>query len=111
MLEEIKESGKYVRRIEKAHGRIEKREYYQTEEIGWLPDKEKWTGLKSIGMVRTTLKSEEGETSEIRYYISSLKIEIELFEESVRGHWSIEIMHWHLDVTFGEDKKQTLERV
>jgi len=27
----------------------------------------------------------------------------------VRGHWGIEIMHWHLDVTFKEDSNKTIE--
>lgn len=27
----------------------------------------------------------------------------------MRGHWGIEIMHWHLDVTFKEDSNKTIE--
>ena len=46
---------------------------------------------------------------EIRYYISSLSPDIELFSKSVREHWKIEIMHWHLDVTFKEDYNKTIE--
>ena len=36
--------------------------------------------------------------------------EIELFSRAVRGHWSIESMHWQLDVTFKEDANQTLDK-
>ena len=34
----------------------------------------------------------EGEESvEVRYYISSLAVEVKLFAHAVRGHWGIEI--------------------
>lgn len=87
----------YVKQIEKAHGQIEKREYYQTEDIGWNEEKKEWEGIKSIGMVRTTIN---GENKQERYYISSLGCQKGEFERAVRGHWAIESMHWHLDVTF-----------
>lgn len=109
-LEKIKESGNYKKTVEKAHGRIEKREYYQTAEISWLHGKGKWKGIKSIGMVESTLLEGEAETKEYRYYISSLPEEVALFEQAVRGHWSVEVMHWHLDVTFREDYNQTLDK-
>jgi hypothetical protein len=38
---------------------------------------------KSIGMVKTTIKNEEGDKQEIRYYISSMGREIENFEVAV----------------------------
>jgi predicted transposase YbfD/YdcC len=44
---------------------------------------------------------------EKRYYITSLDAEAEKLGEKVRRHWSVENeFHWHLDVTFGEDKSQ-----
>lgn len=58
-----------------------------------------------------TIRTEEGEEKkEYRYYISSLKPEIEVFSRAVRGHWSVESMHWHLDVTFREDANTTLDK-
>ena len=48
---------------------------------------------------------------EYRYYISSLKPDIELFSRAVRKHWSVEVMHWHLDVTFREDANQTIDKL
>lgn len=30
---------------------------------------------------------------------------------AVRGHWSIESMHWHLDVTFREDENATIDKM
>ena len=47
--------------------------------------------------------NDDAKITEKRYYISSLKPDIEMFSKSIRQHWSVEIMHWHLDVTFKED--------
>ena len=71
---------------------------------------EEWRGVKSIGMEKKTIEDEKGERKEYRYYISSLPLEIETFGMGVRGHWSIESMHWHLDVTFREDANTTLDK-
>ncbi len=38
------------------------------------------------------------------------KEDIELFSRSVRGHWSVESMHWHLDVTFKEDANKIIDK-
>jgi len=107
---EFREASGYQKTVEKAHGGIERREYWQTSEIGWLKADNKWVGLKSIGMTKNTIQRGEKEITETRYYISSMPVEIGTFARSVRGHWSVESMHWHLDVTFREDKNQTLER-
>ena len=107
---EIRRDKNYICTEEKAHGQMEKREYYQTGDIGWLPQKKEWKGLKSIGMEEKTIRNEEGERKEYRYYISSLGLEIETFKRAVRGHWSIESMHWHLDVTFREDANTTIDK-
>lgn len=108
---QIRGTGNYRKTMEKAHGQIEIREYYQTEEIGWLSQKKNWKGLKSIGMEEKTILKDGKEEKENRYYISSLKAEIELFSRAVRGHWSVESMHWHLDVTFHEDANSTLDKI
>jgi predicted transposase YbfD/YdcC len=108
--EKIKEAGGYHRSCEKARGQIEIREYYQTDDIDWMEDKKRFKGLKSIGMVETTIEKFDGtKTKEIRYFISSLTVMILFFAKAVRGHWAIESMHWHLDVTFKEDANKTLD--
>ena len=107
--EKIIKEGNYHKTVEKARGQIEIREYYQTNDINWIADKGKWKNLRSIGMVETTTKKEDTETKERRYYISSLTVLTLLFARAVRGHWAIESMHWHLDVTFKEDACKTLE--
>ena len=110
-LKKIREKGVYKRTSEKAHGQLEIREYYQTEDIKWLTQKKAWKGLKSIIMERKTLKKGQSERVECRYFISSLKEDIDLASRAVRGHWSIESMHWHLDVTFREDANATIDKM
>lgn len=107
----IRESGNYKKTQEKAHGQIETREYYQTEDIKWLSQKKNWKGLTSIIMEKKTLEKAGNTTIEYRYFISSLKADIEQSSRAVRGHWSIESMHWHLDVTFREDSNTTIDKM
>ena len=109
---QIKEAGGYCRKAEKAHSQLELREYYQTEDIKWLEQRKNWKGLKSVGMERKTITRQDGTKSvEYRYYISSLPKNIELFSRAIRKHWSVEVMHWHLDVTFREDANHTIDKM
>lgn len=100
----------YLKTIESARSQIETREYYQTDVIDWMGEKNRWKGLKTIGKVVTTVEKNGQTTQEIRYYISSLAVEATRFKRAVRGHWGIESFHWHLDVTFGEDANHTLNQ-
>lgn len=90
---------------EKSHGRIEIREYHLVTEIDWLSDRELWTGLKAIGMVKSKCEHKGKISTETRYYIASIA-NVEKFAEAVRTHWGIESMHWTLDVTFNEDRSR-----
>ena len=67
-LKRIREKGVYKKTEEKAHGQLEKREYYQTEDIKWLEQKGAWKGLKSIIMERKTIKKGNKERVEYRYF-------------------------------------------
>ncbi len=94
--------------VDKGHGRLEKRRYWQSEDIGWFADAEKWTGLKSIGAVHSLREKTDGSVQEEwRYYISSLPYNPELLAQAVRAHWGVENkVHYCLDVTFGEDQNR-----
>ena len=100
----------YTKTVEKARSSIEKREYWQTEDIKWLAQKKDWQGLKSIAMTRNTINKDDKETTETRYFISSLPLEINEIARAIRGHWMVESYHWHLDVTFKEDANHTIEK-
>ena len=106
----IKEKGCYKKSIEKSHGQLETREYYQTGDIKWLCQRKGWKGMKSIIMEHKVLEKEGEKHTEYRYFISSLPEDINLASRAVRGHWSVESMHWHLDVTFREDYNTTADK-
>lgn len=112
-LEKLKKSGTgYKKTVEKEHGGLAIREYYQTEETDWYEDRKKWKNLRSFGIVKKRMKLQNGEeTEETRYYISSLGTDIELFARATREHWGVEnSLHWHLDVTFKDDRNTTVEK-
>lgn len=109
--EEFLKKCAYKKTVEKARSKIEKREYWQTDDIAWLSQKKEWAGLKTVILARNTITGKEGETStEERYFISSLPVGIEEAARAVRGHWMVESYHWHLDVTFREDGNHTIEK-
>ena len=64
---------------------------------------DQWPGAKSIGQAITSTTRGETHTDEVRYYISSRPARVSEFAKCVRNHWSIESMHWVLDVVFHED--------
>ena len=96
---------------ETGHGRQERRTYLQLPAPEELPGFLRWKGLKSIGLVTSCCLRDGQETIEVRYYISSLDVDVKQFARAVRGHWSIEnSCHWSLDMTFGEDESRIRER-
>jgi len=88
---------------EKNRGRIERRTAYSTNDIEWLYGKEEWEKLACIGAIHTRFSSKKGESDEWHYYISSKKLNAEELLKHARLEWSVESMHWLLDVHFGED--------
>jgi predicted transposase YbfD/YdcC len=90
---------------EQGHGRQERREYSICPVPDDLPDRQRWQGIKAIGMVINITLRDGKESGEVRYYILSRYLSGRRFAAAVRGHWSIENrLHWQLDVTFGEDQ-------
>ncbi len=95
--------------ISSGHGRIETRTCRQLLiDKTWLDKKHQWKGLKSIIKVTSEVieKSTGKETSETRWYISSLCLNAKHALDSVRSHWQVESMHWVLDMTFREDESR-----
>jgi predicted transposase YbfD/YdcC len=96
--------------VEKDHGRLETRRYYQSDCLEWFADKGKWEGLASVGLVESVRELDGKTTVERRYYLSSLKLDVAAFARAVRGHWGVENkLHWVLDVCFGEDQSRARE--
>src|SRR5271168_3223209 len=76
--------------IEKGHGREETRTYLQLPAPKSLPGFTLWKGLMTIGVVTSCCIRDGKETIEVRYYISSLAMDVKRFARAVRGHWGIE---------------------
>ena len=93
--------------VEKDHGRIETRRYYQSDQLDWFADRADWEGLCSVGMVEALREVGGKQSVERRYYLSSLSLDVESFARAVRGHWGVENkLHWVLDVQMGEDQSR-----
>ena len=108
---EAKEESYYEEK-EKAHNCIEKRVYVMTSKIDWLEGKEKWSNIKSIGVVKRQYEVNSEKKEEIRYYITDLESnDIQDFKNAVRGEWGIENnLHWQLDYVFKEDANLTMNK-
>jgi predicted transposase YbfD/YdcC len=82
------------RTVEKAHGRLESREYWTISDaaiLEYLDPEKRWAGLQGIGMVRAERRMEHETTKEIRYFLLSFPA-VKTFAYAVRSHWGIEIV-------------------
>ena len=94
--------------VEKDHGRMETRRYWQSGHLAWFAESQEWEGLRSVGVVESVRQVGDGPvTTERRYYLSSLNVDVRTFARAVRGHWAVEnSLHWVLDVQMGEDRSR-----
>ncbi len=82
---------------------IEKKSDYLCTNLKWLAEKDEWSELHGIGMVKCRRNTKNGESTDVRYFITSLK-DVTLAAKAMRSHWSVENkLHWVLDTVFDED--------
>jgi len=88
------------------HGRIETRTCDVLDDLSLLEKRKDWKNIKSIvritsqRIIKKTLK----ESTEQKYYITSLEADATRANQAIRSHWSVENnLHWNLDVVFKED--------
>ena len=92
---------------ETGHGREEIRTDIQMPVPKDLRGADRWKGLRTIGIVLLTCLRNGKETTECRYYISSLRLGVKQFAHAVRSHWGIENgCHRRLDMTYREDESR-----
>lgn len=90
------------------HGRVETRRceviLLQPHDPCWGDVQQEWIKLNSLVRVERTRQTSKGTTSEVRYYISSLREDADRCQRVVRRHWGIEnCLHYVLDVSMDED--------
>jgi predicted transposase YbfD/YdcC len=96
--------------VETGHGRKETRTYLQFPAPEGLPGFGLWKALRTIAVVTSLCIRDGKQTAEVRYYISSLTMDVKRLARAVRGHWGIENgCHWILDVTYREDESRIRE--
>jgi len=105
-----KTHSRYVE-VEKGHGRMEERRYYQMTAPSYLPGRSEWKSLKTIGAAVRIYEQDGVQKSDTRYYLSSLRRNGKQFANAVRNHWGIEnSLHWSLDMTYREDESRVRNR-
>lgn len=111
LIERLMKKRQHYQTVEKARSQIEIRDYWVSYDVKWLSDRHpRWQKLSGIGMTKNTIDRDGVLTEEVRYFIISFKKDVETFASCVRGHWSVESMHWLLDVVYREDHNQTLDK-
>ena len=107
---DLLKKSEYTKTIEKARSSVEIREYWQTNDISWITQRKDWPKLNSIAMTRNTITKGDKTTTETRYFISSLEVDVKEISRAIRSHWMVESYHHHLDVTFKKDANQTVDK-
>ena len=94
----------YLQTVDSDHGRLETRRYWTSDDIGWFADKERWEGLRGIGMVESVREVRGVRSYERRCFLVSFDRNARRFARACRSHWGVENpLHWVLDVTFREE--------
>lgn len=96
----------YTDEPELGHGRIETRTFRIYDGRDVVVDKDKWgADVTIVEYEADTIKKSTGvHTIDKRLYITSLPPDTNRIGDIIRRHWSIESMHWSLDVNLQQDK-------
>lgn len=92
------------RTIDGDHGRIETRRTTVFHDVGWLRERHDWPGLQAVVMLESERRIGAKVERETRFYITSSTEKADQLGDVVRHHWSVESMHWLMDMVFRDDE-------
>jgi len=101
--EEVQDELNYAETIEKNKGRLELRRAFTSTNIDVIENKDEWPSVAGIGAVNRQVIRNGRTTNEWHYYIFSRPLSADELLEYARAEWSVEVMHWLLDVHLKED--------
>jgi predicted transposase YbfD/YdcC len=99
--------------VDAGHGRVETRKCTVTSDLSHISRADDWEKIQTLVRIESEryIKATAVTQRETRYYISSLAPDPNYLEKVIRSHWGIENkLHWHLDVSFNEDKSRKRDR-
>jgi predicted transposase YbfD/YdcC len=108
-------SSRHTTTFEKGHGRSEQRtvKVLLAREYLSAAQRTLWAGVVSLVMVTCVVweQATGRQSTEVRYFLSSLPPVARRLGAAIRGHWRIENgLHWVLDVVFREDARRVYDR-
>lgn len=92
--------------IDADHGRIEERFYKIYRDLSFVTAAWNWENLSALVVVESRRydKKKQIRSEQKRCYITNLlRGKSRTIAQAIRSHWSVESMHWTMDVVFGED--------
>ncbi len=91
--------------VDGGHGRVEIRRLWATDAIGWLADRPRWPGLRSLVLLEADRTVGDQTSRETRLFLTSLPPDARRLAHVIRSHWAIENgFHWVLDVAMNQDR-------
>ena len=90
--------------LEKGHGKAEERKCRVIKDLRFVDEDSNWNSINSIICITGNRFSQNKETTDARYFISSNNENANYYSDAVKSHWGIEnSLHWVLDVIFKKD--------
>jgi predicted transposase YbfD/YdcC len=88
---------------ESGHGRVEERRCRVIRDLSKISNAQHWPNMRCVVEMKREITVKGKVTESTNYYISSSDSGPEQMMKNIRSHWSIESMHWMLDVVCKED--------